>query len=710
MWIVSDKTGNLPVFSKQFTVEKNLQNATLNLSTLGIFRIKINGKEIDEYFMPAWTNYNKYVNLCTYDITSYLKKGENLLEITVASGWYSGRLGYTGKSNVYGTEKALYAELSLSYPDKKETVVTDKTWKVASSNILSSDLFDGETVDFNTENPKYDKLPCVVETDIEKKFEPYFYESVTESERLTGKVLFQDKTTLRLDFCQNFAGFLSFVVKGKKGKKVVVKYAEVLDENGNLYTENLRSAKVTDTLILSGGKDIFSPRFTYHGFRYAEITTEDKTDISEIYGVVLTQNIDYGGEFTCSDKIMNKVYENVKWGQKSNFIGIPTDCPQRDERLGWTGDAEVFANTAMYNANAEKFFDNYLKLIRTDVLPDGKIPSFAPFFIPVSDSTAGVPGWADVISVLPYTHYLHYGDKKILEENLPYAKTYIEYFLSHSTEYLTDVKNPFGDWLSVIEKTDIPVINQCFFAQSCWLVGRSYVILGDTEQARKYLAMYDEVRNAFRKAYLKDGKIQSDTETAYAFAFQTGLVSKDEIHDAFVGCVKRNGEVLTTGFVGVKYLLPALDNIGETDLAYRLAKTTAYPSWGYTVENGATTIWDRWNGYTKENGFETPKMNSFNHYSLGSCVEWYYSGVLGIRLTENKKILVSPSFTKELDFAKGAYQSKDGKISVEWTNKNGRIYLTVEGEKNVEFDVEIRRGKVASMMRVGNTVKATVDI
>ena len=713
MWIVRDleKTNkNLAVFYKKFNLSKGVEKALLKVSALGIFNVKINGKEIEEYFMPGWTNYQKYVHLCEYDITKLLQQ-ENLIEITVAEGWYSGRLGYGKGPDVYGEINALFAEIHISYKGgEREVVKTDESWRVGESNIVKSSFFDGETVDFTKSKAvDLESLPFAKKYCIDVEFKSYSYEPVVKVEEIIPEILHSENGVIRLDFKQNFAGFLAFTARGEIGEEIVIKHAEVINEDGTLYLDNLRSAKCEDRLILSGGEDAFEPKFTFHGFRYAEIICGENVAISNIKGIVLSQNLNYHGKFECSDEIVSAIYKNALWGQKSNFISIPTDCPQRDERLGWTGDAQVFCNSAMFNANCDKFFENYLRLIQTDILEDGKVPSFVPFFIPVSVSTAGVPGWADCICTIPYYHYLHYKNKEILKENLPFAIKHFNYYLSKSEKYLSNVKNAFGDWLSVNRADDADVISQCFFGLSAKLISKSFAILGDEENAEKYECYYKKIKHAFRENYLyKYGKIKGDSQTVYAFSLAVGFVSVEEIKSHFIQALEREDYKLTTGFIGVKYLLPAICEIGEIDLAYKIIKQTEYPSWGYTVKHGATTIWERWNGYTKERGFETPNMNSFNHYSLGSCVEWLYSHVLGIKLLEDNKICISPSFSAELSFAKGEYLSSQGKISVDWKYEDGKYYLTVSADKKVKYSYDFGDREVVSVCMKNNLLKAVL--
>jgi alpha-L-rhamnosidase len=713
MWIVRDleKTNkNVAIFCKKFHLDKPLKKGVLKISALGIFNVKINGCEIEEYFMPGWTNYNKYVYVCTYDVTKFLKE-ENLLEITVAEGWYSGRLGYGSGPDVYGAINALWAELLLAFQDgSSQSIVTDETWKVGDSQIVKSSFFDGETVDFSMPSCKDSSMSFAKAYGAEIEMREYAYEPVVKIECLKPDVLQKQDGIIRLDFKQNFAGFISFTAKGKKGTEVIVKHAEVLNDNGMLYFDNLRSAKAEDRIILSGGVDYFEPKFTFHGFRYAEICFEGEVEIADIKGVVLSQDLLYGGKFECSNEIINAVYRNALWGQKGNFISIPTDCPQRDERLGWAGDAQIFCNSAMFNSDCNRFFRNYLRLIQTDILPDGKVPSFVPFFIPVSVSTAGVPGWADAICVIPYYHYLHYQDKDILRENLPFCLRHFEYYLSKSENYLLKTPNAFGDWLSVERADDAEVISQCFFALTAKLISKMFIILGQEDEAQKYEAYYHKIRDAFRKNYLYTyGKIKGDTQTIYAFALMVGLVGVDEIKSNFIATLEKTEYRLTTGFIGVKYLLPALCEIGEIDLAYKIMKETSYPSWGYTIQHGATTIWERWNGYTEEKGFETPSMNSFNHYSLGACVEWLYTHVLGIKLSESGDVCIAPALSPEITYAKGEYNSCHGKICVDWKYADGRYYITVSADANVHFGYNFGEKNVLSVQMDNGVLCAVVE-
>ena len=714
MWITIRKDADiegLPIFQKKFTLNGDLVRCKLKITATGIFSVKINGHVIPDLFMPGWSNYVKYIDVCEYDITEYIVK-ENTISVTVANGWYSGKLGYGNRTNVFGDTKRLFAEIELEYKDgKNEKIVTDDSWDTYVSDIVFADFFGGETIDarrrLNNEKTVYKSI--ISQFDI--SFATYDREPVCIINTIRPKVIYSDETTLRLDFGVNFAGDISVKAKGASGSKIVAKFAEMLDDDGKLYTANLRRAKCTDEFILSGEEDLFEPLFTYHGFRYAELKKEADVTIFDVQGLVISQNIDYYGGFECSDDTVNGIFAMAMNGQKCNFISIPTDCPQRDERLGWSGDAEVFCNSAMFNADCNKFFKNYLKMLRTDVLPDGRIPSIVPLYMAVSDNTAGVPGWGDCIAVMPYFHYLHYRDKTIIEDNLPAAEKWVGYYLAKSDDYLTRIVNNFGDWLSVDGNTDVDVINQCFFGYSALLVAKMCKIIGLDDKYEEYTKVYENCKDAFRKNYFENGIIKGNTQTAYAFAYTVGYINKEETRKRLIDLIRENGGGLTTGFIGSRFILPVLCDIGETELAYETMARTEYPSLGYMLKNGATTVWERWNGYTKENGFEDPEMNSFNHYSLGSSVEWLYSYVLGIKLSPyTEKVVISPAFCEKLTYAKGRTRVKGGNLQVYWEIKNSVAKLKVTADEGVNYEIDCSAYRVISCEKNGNETTAVIEI
>ena len=703
MWITShekDKKSNkianempLMVFLRRFYCLKRVTKAELKISALGIFRVEINGREIDEYFMPGYTNYNKYVLLCSYDITRDMQ-GENYISVTVGDGWFAGRLGYTSERAIFGDKTRLYAEIRLAYEDGTEEIIeTNNRWKAYETEIRYADFFNGEYIDENKRInwlAHYETLENALEVIENRNFKAYDMEPVVCVDKLTPKQTKKENSIL-LDFGQNFAGVINFSVKGRKGLKINIRHAEMLSMDGELYMENLRSARCTDTLILSDKPCKFAPKFTYHGFRYAEITIENgnlnEAEITDICGLVLSQNLKRTGYFECSDKIVNKIYENAYWGQLGNFISIPTDCPQRDERLGWTGDTQVFCDTAMYNADCKRFYRNYMQALRADCCEDGAVPSFVPMFFGVNQETCGSPCWGDAVAIIPYMHYCFYGDKSIIQENLEQAKKWIDFYKAHlSAENLVERLFTYGDWLSVKEETDKKVMMQCFYGYSLLLVAKMCDIIG--EDSLIYKDLHAKAKEAFRKYLIDDeGQVTSDTQTAYLVAYVAEFMTAEEIRLPLTRAIRRQNDTLTTGFIGVRFLLPILSEIGETELAYKLIKNTVYPSWGYSVVNGATTIWERWNGYTKEKGFFNPSMNSFNHYSLGSCAYWLYAYVLGIRPHGGNKITIAPDFSRQLTYAKGSYAFEKGSVAVAWRYEDTKIVLEVEkcGDYILEF-------------------------
>ena len=543
MWIkCKDEFRNegLPVFVKIFTVKKRLIRCELKITATGIFGVKVNGKTLSDRFMPGWSNYRKHIDVCTYDITEYLTDGsENEIAVTVANGWYSGKLGYGNKTNVFGKEKRLLASIFLVYENgDTEKIESDESWKTIVSDVVSADFFDGEIIDAGRRKAMK-QSGNAVKAEFSVPLQNYEREPVCVTERIKPQLVYGDETTLRYDFGYNFAGGVKVIAKGRKGSRIAVKYGETLDENGNVYTANLRRAKCTDEFILSGEEDVFEPEFTYHGFKYAELRKTRETEILSIEGAVFSQNINYYGKFECSDEVTNGVWRMALRGQKSNFISIPTDCPQRDERLGWTGDAEVFCNSAMFNADCNLFFKNYLKLVREDALPDGKIPSIVPFYMPLSDNTAGVPGWGDCITVIPYFHYLHYRDKSVIVDNFPVAEKWIAYYLAKSKNYLTKITNNFGDWLSVHGDSDPDVINQCFFGYSVALMAKMCEIL---------VCVCHQIRPSFMSADIASTVSYSFCLCSSFSSVHSGSLKDSVHHPAFAIAV-----LIGIGFVSMKH-------------------------------------------------------------------------------------------------------------------------------------------------------------
>jgi alpha-L-rhamnosidase len=457
----------------------------------------------------------------------------------------------------------------------------------------------------------------------------------------------------------------------------------MLNPDGSIYTTNLRGAPSVDHYICNGdGVETWQPLFTFHGFRYVEISGLPGSPRKDaVTGVVIATDNTQTGEFACSDPRINQLQSNIQWGQRGNYISIPTDCPQRDERLGWMGDAQVFIRTATYNADVAAFFTKWL----VDV-DDGQTE--AGSFADVNPNTMGansVPAWGDAGVICPWTIYEVYGDKRILEQHLPAMTKWVEYLLAHSTNLIRNKNrgNDYGDWLSQGADTPKELIGTAYFAYSTHLVAKSYRALGREEEAKKYEQLFNDIKAAFNQAYVAaDGRIKGNTQCGYAMALKFELLSDEQRAKAaqyLEEDIKAKGNHLSTGFVGVSYLLPVLTAAGKTETAYRLLLQDTFPSWLFSVKHGATTIWERWDGWTPEKGFQDPGMNSFNHYSLGSCGEYLFGGIGGIRLASPgyKTIRIEPVIGDGLTWAKTSFDSINGKIATDWKRDGSRLTLNV---------------------------------
>lgn len=705
------KYGNpSPYFRKTFSVCKPVKKATLTVSALGVFKVYVNGKEAaDDYLSPGWVDYSKKLPYITYDVTDKLTD-LNAVGIVLGDGWAVGHVGSTStfKRNCYNDRIELMAELLLEYSDgTAERIETDRTWKAHDGAIRRSDIYMGEYIDARLSVGdfslySFDDFGWDEAKETEFRFSRNLYLQKSEipltvvKHRFEPMLVKSENGSFLYHFGQNIAGAVRCRITGERGTKLIFRYGEML-ENGKLYTKNLRKAEATDTYILSGNKDeIFRPLFTYHGFEYMEVTVEGKAEISDIVGESMYTDIETTGDFSCSDEVVSKVFRNALWGQRDNFISVPTDCPQRDERLGWTGDAEVFCQSAMYNMDCRAFYKKYLADIRDAQLGNGAVPAVAPLPYVGYRSYTGrdaAAGWSEAIMIIPYVHYKMYGDLSVLRDNLPAAERLFDYYENETGGTLRDGDDMYGDWLSVGEETDKGLVANIYYAYAAFLIAEMCSILGDRKESY-YRTVYERIRADFRSRYLcQDGRLLSDTQSAYVMSYRFGLITAEETKDNLVRTVTRADCHLTTGFLGVKYLLPVLCDLGRSDLAYTVMTGRTYPGWGYSVVNGATTIWERWNSYTKENGINNTSMNSFNHYSLGSCAEWMYEYCLGLRPDVNigglKNIALMPYFdlSGKITWAKGSYKCDFGEIRLSW-NREGDLfhyYAFVPPEINVSF-------------------------
>ncbi|MBC7848338.1 MAG: family 78 glycoside hydrolase catalytic domain, partial [Chitinophagaceae bacterium] len=647
-------------FRKSVSLSKKISAATAYITSHGMYEAQINGKRVgDAYFTPGWTSYKKRLQYQVYDVTSLLQSGKNAIAATVANGWYRSYLAWEGNKDIYGKTLGLLLQINITYSDgATEVIGTDETWKSSDGSIRFAEIYHGETIDARVEKsgwamPSYDDAGWSTvknESHALDNLIGTYNEVVRKKETFKPvKIFTTPKGEKVIDYGQNLVGWVVVKARGKAGDKISLRHAEVLDKFGNVYLDNIRAAKATATYILKGsGEEQFEPHFTFYGFRYIRIegmTGEINPD--DFTAVALYSDMPPTGEFTSSHPLINQLQHNIQWGQRGNFLDVPTDCPQRDERLGWTGDAQAFSRTASFNFGVNNFFSKWLKDVAADQLPNGSVPFVIPNVLGAGAS--GSTGWADVATIIPWDMYIAYGDKRILETQYPSMTNWVGYMEKQSKNDLWNTGFHFGDWLfyrpfddndgrSAV--TDKYLIAQCFFAHSINLVIKTANVLGKTDDVAKYTDLLQRVKAAFRKEYLTgNGRLVSGTQTAYVLALNFDMLPEEMRQTAatrLVENVKNYGNHLTTGFLGTPYLCHVLTRFGHSDVAYTLLQQESYPSWLYPVKLGATTIWERWNGIHPDSTFEPASMNSFNHYAYGAIGDWMYRAVAGLDTYEDR--------------------------------------------------------------------------
>lgn len=642
-----------PYFRREFDLTGPVSEATATITALGLYELTINGQRVgDTELAPGWTDYHKRVPYQEYDVSGYLKPGRNAIGIKLANGWYCGRM-FIRKRQYYGKFPELLFQLDLQAADGTQSVIaTDDTWKVSEGPIRMSDLYDGETYDARLEMPGWD-LPGFDDSawqpaaarpvEADPVIEPALHEPVRAIEELEPVEVWEiEPGRWAFDLGQNMVGRVRITVPGEKGRTVIVRFAEMLNPDQTLYTENYRSAKSTGTYIChgNGGFETWEPVFTFFGFRYVELSGLDpdvQPDARWVRGVVLHNDMEQTGDFACSNPLLNQLQSNIVWGQKGNFLEVPTDCPQRNERLGWTGDAQVFCPTACFNYDTLDFFHKWMKDVRDAQGEDGHIP----FVVPDGLRDGESPAWGDAVAVIPWEVYLRFGDKRILTDNFDAIEKWIHYQKDDSPG-LIRADRGFGDWLQPYPVSDDEVrgdtsrslIGTAYFAYTTDLTARISQILGQPEKAQTYAALADSVRKAFVDEFWTSGdRLKSDTQTAYLLALAFDLLPEEKQPAAFDNLVRLLGEAdnhLRTGFVGTPLLNNTLTRFGRLDLAYEVLLKETYPGWLYSIHQGATTMWERWNSYSHEDGFGNVEMNSFNHYAYGAIGQWMVETIAGL--------------------------------------------------------------------------------
>jgi len=704
-----------PCLRKTFFVNKPVKRAVAYASALGLYELHINGQRVGkDYFTPGWTDYARRVYYQSYDVTHLLTRGGNAVGAILADGWYAGYIGFGKKREHYGDKPRLCVQLEIEYTDgSRQTIATGKSWKAAYGPLLEADFLMGETYDGSKENPDWCTYwfndaawaPATVADKIEGKLQAYPGVTVQKILQINPKKRTEPaKGVYVFDMGQNFAGWVRLKVQGQAGTKVVLRFAEILNPDGTIYTTNLRAARCTDTYILKGkSREIWEPRFTYHGFRYVEVTGyPGKPGLDAISGIVVHSDTPPAGSFECSNPMVNQLYKNIVWSQRGNFIEIPTDCPQRDERLGWTGDAQIFIRTATYNMDVAAFFTKWLVDLEDAQTPEGAFPDVAPHKVAMG---SGVPAWGDAGVICPWTIYQVYGDTRVLEKHYESMKKWIAYLEKNSKDLLRPAYG-YGDWVSIASDTPKDVIATAYFAYSTRLVSKAAAVLGKNDEAEQYEKLFERIKEAFNKAYVsQDVRIKGETQTCYLLALYFDLLPEDKRPLAtqhLVEALEAKDWHLSTGFVGLSYLLPTLTETGHLDVAYRLLFNDTFPSWGYSIKNGATTIWERWDGWTEDKGFQDPGMNSFNHYAFGSVGRWLFNTVAGIDTDGPgfEKIVIHPQ-PGGITSAKASYESIHGRIVSDWRLKDGTFTLNVTIPPNTTATVYIPAGSAESVTENG---------
>jgi alpha-L-rhamnosidase len=686
-----------------------LARARLYATALGLFACSINGQEVgDEVFSPGWTDYSQRVPYRTYDVTALLHPGENVLGAILGDGWYCGHVANLDRQ-VYGEQPKFLAQLALTYADgEMQWIASDGSWMTRSGPILESDLIMGESYDARLELPGWDRPGTLMEgwrpvrvfevspaALVAKVNSPVRRQEELMPLEAPREVPSWPESRWIFDLGQNMVGWVRLRVQGPAGTTVRLRYAEMLSADGELYLEALRTARATDYYTLKGGaEEVYEPRFTFHGFRYVELSAyPGRPGRDAVTGIVAHSDIPARGEFECSDPLINQLQHNIVWGQKGNFVEVPTDCPQRDERLGWTGDAQVFIRTATFNRDVAAFFTKWQQDFADAQGPRGEYPPVVPAVKPFGLTNDGGPAWADAGIICPWTIYLAYGDQEILARFYDSMARFLNYLRETAVDHIrvhpyavAQGEFPgFGDWLSINAVTPPDLIGTAYFAYCAQIMARVADLLGKAEDAQVYHTLWGEIKAAFVRRYVTaDGLVAGLTQTGYILGLAFDLLPealRERAIDEIVRDVEQRGDHLSTGFVGTPYLLQALTQAGRLDVAYRLLMQKSWPSWLYPVTVGATTVWERWDGYTAERGFQSASMNSFNHYAYGAVGAWLYSVVAGIDLDEAepgyRHILFHPRPGGGLTWARATHESMYGRVESAWQQSEDGFHWTV---------------------------------
>ncbi|MFC2125059.1 family 78 glycoside hydrolase catalytic domain [Bacteroidota bacterium] len=727
-WIGNNETGRPPhsiMLRKEFEVDAEIRNARVYVTGLGNYVMFINGKRVGKDMLtPGWTDYPQKVQYQTYDITEMLKTGNNAVGVMLGNMWWSSGLGWQGGTAYSDGPLRLLAQLKIKTNQGESQIVTDDSWKVKRSPIIENTIYHGVTWDGRLEqygwnDPDFDDsnwdMAEIIQAD-EIKIVAQQGPTIQVTETRKAKSITEVKPGIYVfDFGVNMVGYERLTVKGPEGTRIEMRFAELLHEDGTVAQENLRSAKVIDDYICKGGgwDEIFEPYFTYHGFRYVQVSgLPEKPDENTLIGLVFHNAAEPIGKFECSTDILNRVQANIERGQRGNMHSVPTDCPQRDERLGWMGDAQMFAPTANYNMNMAKFFSKWERDIIDCQDEEGWVNDVNPAIVVKGPSK---PAWGDAVVVVPWMVYKFYGDKRILEESYEGMKLWVEYMRGKSDGDIYIWREPgndnwfgYGDWIAV-EKSPGQPISAAYYYYSTKLLSQMAEVLGKDADFTEYADLAERIKKAFNERFFdpETNNYEAATQSANLLPLAFGLVP-DELQDAVAKNVADNviakGKHPTTGFLGTGYILPMLSDYNYHELAYETAIQTTYPSWGYMVENGATSIWELWNSDS-----EPPEgMNSRNHFALGSVGEWYYAYLAGIRPEASnpgfKKSIIAPMPAGDLTWAKGSTKTPYGVLSSRWEIKDDVFILKAEIPANTVAEIRFPFSSQSEIFESGEAI------
>jgi len=708
--------GTPSIFRRGFELVGAVRRATVYASARGVFELRANGRRVgNDLFAPEWTDYQKRIHYRTYDVTALLKAGINQFQATLGDGWWSGFVGWQESRARYGSlENSLVLQLEIELTTgERLTVGTDSDWRCTTGPILASDFMMGEQYDARRERLLGDSsnsrwlravevaAPAVAL--VSQRSEP-----VRMTDTITPTAVDEVSPGVFIfNLGQNIAGWVRLQLKNvPTGTRLVLRHGERLNPDGTLYTENLRRAKATDTYIAKGAAlETFEPHFTFHGFQYVELSGYPGTPpAGTVTGCVVQSATPPAGHFECSHPGVNRLWLNGVWSQRDNFLSVPTDCPQRDERLGWTGDAQVFLRTASYNSDVAAFFTKWMTDVEDAQTTDGIFPDVAPRvpegknFVGL-DELCGAAGWADAGIIVPWTIWRVYGDQRIIERHWPSMVAWMNYLERTNPDGLRtrDLRNNYGDWLCIPTdttfRTNSPMkdlLATAYWADDAAKMARMARVLGRQDEAVRFESMFERVRAAFQREFVRaDGQLAVEAQTAYVIALTFDLLPeavRARAAKRLVADIRGLDWHLSTGFIGISHLNPALTLSGNAEVAYRLLLQETYPSWLYPVLHGATTIWERWNGWTHQDGFFNPQMNSFNHYSLGSVGEWLFRHVAGIEIDPEvsgfRRFVLKPFIGRGLQFARASYRTMHGEIESHWQRAGERLTWQVRVPAN----------------------------